>query len=198
MNKSIYFILGLILAGVGTASYWALKSETPPVEPLKKEAKKVSLLTINYIPTKPGKPIEEGKFWNLTGAQSEPVEASLKSFVGKPVVLHFWATYCAPCVQELPQLDEFTMKHSDKVHVIAVALDSKDALKIRAFYETKGIKNLSIAYDKTGILARQFHTTVLPTSIFINSQGHEIGRIQGMVEWMGTAGRLLKAHLSRH
>lgn len=198
MNKSIYFVMGLVLASVGTAGYWALKSEKNVAAPVQNEAKKVSLLTINYIPTKSEKPIEGGKFWKVSASQTNAEEANLTSFVGKPVILHFWATFCGPCVKELPELDEYAIKHSDKVHVIAVALDLKDADKIRRFYESKGIKNLSIAYDKTGALAHKFKATGLPTSIFIDSKGHEIGRIVGMVEWSGTPGRLLKTHLSRH
>lgn len=197
MNKSIYFIMGLVLASVGTAGFWALKSESRP-EPIKKEAKKVSLLTINYIPTSPTKPIPEGKFWQLPVIEGEPVEKDLKDLSGKPIILHFWATWCAPCVQELPELDTFAKKNENTAHVIAVVADMKDVAKIRDFYKAKGIKNLSISFDKSGLLTRTFRTSALPTSVFINSQGHEIGRIQGAIEWMGTAGRLLNTHLSNN
>jgi thiol-disulfide isomerase/thioredoxin len=197
MNKSIYFIMGLVLAGVGTAGFWALKSESRP-EPIKKEAKKISLLTINYIPTSPTKPIEDGKFWQLPAIEDEPIEKNLKDLSGKPVILHFWATWCGPCVQELPDLDTFAKKNENTAHVIAVVADMKDINKIRDFYRAKGIKNLSISFDKSGLLARTFRTSALPTSVFINSQGHEIGRIQGAVEWNGTAGRLLNTYLSKN
>lgn len=199
MNKSIYFILGLVLAGIGAAGYWALNSEKKPIEPVKKEAKKVSLLNINYIPTSPAKPIDEGKFWELNATtNTEPLEKNLKDLKGKPVILHFWATWCAPCVAELPDLDVFAQKHENTAHVVAVATDVKDLSKIRDFYKTKGIKNLSITFDKSGILSRTFRPSALPTTVFINSKGDEIGRIQGAVEWTGTAGRLLKTHLSRN
>jgi len=198
MNKSIYFIMGLVLASIGTAGFWALKSESPPVESTKKEIRKVSLFTINYIPTSPAKPIDEGKFWQVSGTEADAAEATLKSFSGKPVILHFWATWCAPCVEELPHLDTFAKKYETTAHVIAVATDLKDVAKIRAFYDAKGIKNLKIAFDKNGVLARSFRTSALPSTVFINSQGHEIGRIQGMVEWTGTAGRLINTHLSRN
>lgn len=199
MNKSIYFIIGLVLAGIGTAGFWALKTETKPVELPKKEAKKISLLTINYIPTTPTKPIDEGKFWELkTPFDTETAEKNLKDLKGKPVILHFWATWCAPCVQELPDLDAFAKKYENTAHIVAVATDLKDVAKIRDFYKAKGIKNLSITFDKSGILPRAFRASSLPTTVFINSQGHEIGRIQGMIEWTGTAGRLLNTHLSRN
>lgn len=199
MNKGIYFILGLVLASVGTAGYWALKAETKPIEPPKQATKKISLLTINYIPTSPSKPIDEGKFWELQASvEAEPTEKDLKDLKGKPVILHFWATWCGPCVQELPGLDIYAKKHADTAHIIAVATDFKDVAKIRDFYKAKGIKNLSITFDKGGILSRTFRASALPTTVFINSNGHEIGRIQGAVEWTGTAGRLLNTHLSRN
>src|SRR4051812_23752718 len=110
MNKRIYFFMGLVLAGIGTAGFWGLKVENRDLEPIKKESKKVSLLTINYIPTTPTKPIAEGKFWQLPASQGEPIEKDLKDLSGKPVILHFWATWCAPCVQELPDLDTYAKK----------------------------------------------------------------------------------------
>jgi len=199
MNKSIYFVMGLVLAGIGTAGFWALTTETRHVEPPKKEVKKISLLNINYIPTTPAKPVDEGTFWELKAESAEaPAEKELKELKGKPVILHFWATWCAPCVQELPELDIFARKYENTSHIIAVAIDLKEAGKIRDFYKAKGIKNLSIIFDKSGALARTFRASSLPTTVFINSQGHEIGRIQGMVEWTGMAGRLLNTHLSRN
>lgn len=199
MNKGIYFIMGLVLASIGTAGFWALKTDNKPLAPVKKEARKVSLLTINYIPTTPAKPIEEGKFWELNAASdTEASEKNLTSLKGKPVILHFWATWCGPCVQELPELDAFARKHENTAHIVAVVTDLKDIGKIRSFYNDKGIKNLSIAFDKNGALARTFRASALPTTVFISSQGNEIGRIQGMVEWTGTPGRLLNSHLSRN
>jgi thiol-disulfide isomerase/thioredoxin len=198
MKKSVYFLTGLILAGIGSAGYWALKTEQRPVEIVKKEPKKVSLLTINYIPTHPSKPIDEGKFWQLTSTSDEPIEKNLKDLSGKPVILHFWATWCGPCVQELPDLDTYAKKIENVAHVVAIVADMKDIAKIRSFYQAKGIKNLSIAFDKSGQLTRSFRTSALPTSVFINSQGHEIGRIQGAIEWSGHAGRLLNIHLSKN
>lgn len=199
MSKSIYFIMGLILASIGAAGFWALKTETKPVAPVQKEAKKVSLLTINYIPTTPVKPIEEGKFWELSASSAtEPSEKNLTDLKGKPVILHFWATWCGPCIEELPELDAFAKKHQNTAHIVAVVTDLKDVDKIHEFYNAKGITNLNIAFDKSGTLARLFRASALPTTVFINSQGSEIGRIQGMVEWAGTAGRLLNTHLSRN
>jgi thiol-disulfide isomerase/thioredoxin len=198
MNKSIYFMTGLILAGIGAAGFWALKTEQRPIEPLKKESKKVSLLTINYIPTSPAKPLSETKFWQLPANDGDPIEKDLKDLAGKPIILHFWATWCGPCVKELPDLDAYSKNLEDTAHVIAIVTDMKDVAKVREFYRTKGIQNLNIYFDKSGQLTRTFRTPALPTSIFINSQGHEIGRIQGAIEWNGNAGRLLNIHLSKN
>jgi thiol-disulfide isomerase/thioredoxin len=196
MNKGVYFALGIVLAGVGTAGYWALKADTKPVEAKKKEPTKVSLLTINYIPSTPTIPLENITYWEATGGEAA-VEKNLKGLQGKPVILHFWATWCGPCVKELPDLDAFAGKQK-AAHIVAIATDLKDAEKIRNFYQSKGIANLTIAFDKSGNLHRSLKTTGLPTTIFINSQGHEIGRIQGLIEWTGKAGRLLKTHLTKN
>jgi thiol-disulfide isomerase/thioredoxin len=196
MNKGVFFALGIVLAGVGTAGYQALKVDPQPIEVKKKEPTKVSLLTINYIPSTPTVPLENIAYWEK-GEKGEVVEKNLKDLQGKPVILHFWATWCGPCVKELPDLDAFAGKQK-AAHIVAIATDLKDAEKIRNFYQSKGITNLTIAFDKSGSLHRSLNTTGLPTTIFINSQGHEIGRIQGIIEWTGKAGRLLKAHLTKN
>jgi thiol-disulfide isomerase/thioredoxin len=196
MNKGVFFALGIVLAGVGAAGHWALKADPQPVEVKKKETTKVSLLTINYIPSTPTIPLENVTYWEATGEEAA-VEKNLKDLQGKPVILHFWATWCGPCVKELPDLDAFAGKQK-AAHIVAIATDIKDATRIRDFYKSKGITNLTIAFDKNGTLLRSFKTSGLPTSIFINSQGHEIGRIQGLIEWAGKAGRLLKTHLTKN
>ena len=199
MKKSIYLISGFILAVIGTIGLWVLNKEPQPAEPVKKEAKKVSLYTINYIPLTPAKPVEEGKYWEIEkDADTEPVEKDIKDLKGKPVILHFWATWCGPCVQELPALDTFARKYAKGAHILAVATDMKDIPKIRAFYKTKGIQHLKINFDKSGLLSRSFSPAALPTTVFINSNGEEIGRIAGMVEWDGLAGRLLNTYLNQN
>ena len=196
MNKSIFFVLGIVLAGVGIAGYQALKADPKPVEAPKRETRKLSLLTINYIPSPPTVPLEDVKYWEAR-EEGDVVEKNLKDLQGKPVILHFWATWCGPCVKELPDLDAFAKKQK-AAHIVAVVTDLKDAAQIRDFYKSKGIANLKVAFDKSGALPRFFKASGLPTSIFINSQGHEIGRIKGMIEWTGIAGRLLKTHLTKN
>lgn len=200
MKKSSYFIIGIILSIMAAAGFWALKEDRKKPEILQKTTKKISLLTINYIATPPSKPLEDGKYLEYsTISDTTPIEKDLKDLKGKPVILHFWATWCGPCVKELPELDRYVEKHQEKAHIIALVTDFKDIEKIRAFYAAQGIKNLPIMVDKKAALAHKLHaSSALPTTVFMNSSGVEIGRIQGAIDWSGMAGRLLDAHLSRH
>ena len=172
MRKNVYFFSGIFLAVIGAIGFWALKGEQRAIEPIKKkEGKTVSLLTINFIPTSPVKPVNDSTFWEAEPESvSEPQEKNLKELQGKPVILHFWATWCGPCIQELPALNAFSEAHKKEFHVRAVTTDLKDVSKIQNFYKGKGITDLIIAFDRNNYLARSFHVSNLPTTLFINSK----------------------------
>ena len=76
--------------------------------------------------------------WSLTNVHGQPLQSS--SFTGRVVVLNFWATFCPPCIREIPDLAAFHLAHSNSpVTVIGLSLDSKPADAIRAFVEKHNI-----------------------------------------------------------
>ncbi|MCR4379115.1 MAG: TlpA family protein disulfide reductase [Rhodospirillales bacterium] len=109
---------------------------------------------------------------------------TLNTFKGQGVVLNFWATWCAPCVREMPALDNLAAKLKDRgVRVVALSEDRKAMELVPPFYADKTIHNLDIYYDVTSELSRAMSIEGLPTTLLITADGREIGRVQGPLEW---------------
>ncbi len=107
----------------------------------------------------------------------------LSDYKGKIVLLNVWATWCPPCVAEMPSLDalQAQMGGADFA-VIPISLDNR-ASDILPFYEKAGIHNLPAWHDDSFGLNGDLKLPGLPTSIFYNRSGREIARIPGEVDW---------------
>lgn len=111
-------------------------------------------------------------------------ETRLAAWRGKVVVLNFWATWCAPCREEMPQLDALQARFSDApVIVLALALDRDGAERADAFLDDLGIAHLTRGYDPSYESARMSGIFGLPTTLIIGRDGREVARLAGAAEW---------------
>jgi thiol-disulfide isomerase/thioredoxin len=118
----------------------------------------------------------------FTDADDKAVK--LADYKGKVVLLNFWATWCAPCVKEMPSLDKLQGEMGkDKFVVLPLSLDGPSRPKVAPFYKDKSIDNLGIYFDKGRKVQQELDVSVLPTSILIDAQGKEIGRLEGDADW---------------
>ena len=109
---------------------------------------------------------------------------TLESFRGRGVVLNFWATWCGPCVVEMPSLDRLSAKlDMKKFVVVAVSQDNGGPSQVKPFLEKLKIKNLTILYDPSQGGLRDFGIRGLPTTVVISSEGQVLARLEGSVEW---------------
>jgi thiol-disulfide isomerase/thioredoxin len=109
---------------------------------------------------------------------------TLKEFKGKPLVLNFWATWCGVCVKKMGTLNRFAAKFQAMGgEVIAVSQDRGGLSIVQSYYTRNDYKNLAIYLEPSGQLANAFGVQGFPTSIFIDAQGKEVGRIAGGVDW---------------
>ena len=109
---------------------------------------------------------------------------NLADYKGKVVLLNFWATWCVPCVKEMPSLDRLQAEMGkDKFVVVPLSLDGPSKPRVAPFYKDKNLANLGIYFDKGRKVQQALDVSVLPTSILIDKEGREIGRIQGEADW---------------
>tara|TARA_Y100000996_G_C22085764_1_gene463609 strand:+ start:13 stop:543 length:531 start_codon:yes stop_codon:yes gene_type:complete len=100
---------------------------------------------------------------------------------GKIVILNFWATWCAPCKKEMPSLDQLSLNNN--VKIFPINMEKPNIKKTSKFFEDLGIRNLKIYFDPEFELAKKFKLRGLPTSIIINKEGKEFGKIVGEINF---------------
>ena len=116
----------------------------------------------------------------FAGLDGKP--AKLADFAGKPLLVNLWASWCAPCVKELPTLDQLARK--GKVQVLAVSQDTGPHASVVAFLQAHKIGTLEPYQDeKMGLSGALGPDTVLPTSILYDSSGKEVWRYVGDLDW---------------
>lgn len=117
---------------------------------------------------------------------------SLPDLGGRPLLVNLWATWCAPCVAEMPTLDALAEREKRlKVLAISQDLDGKD--KVRAFFAERRFTKLQPYLDPGLSLMTELKVDTLPTTILYDPQGREVWRMTGMADWTGArAARLLK------
>jgi len=107
---------------------------------------------------------------------------TLTSFQGRYILLNLWATWCAPCVGELPQLAKLTSALPG-VAVVAVNVGRDNAAETAAFLKSHGAAKLAVYVDSDSALLRAFEAAGLPLSVLLDPKGREIARAVGPCEW---------------
>ncbi len=116
---------------------------------------------------------------------------------GRAVLMNFWATWCAPCVAEMPSLERLQLKRGGETFVVIALSEDREGWKVMpSFLSTIGVRALAVFHDKDGEAATRLGVTALPTTILFGPDGREIGRLVGPAEWDGPAAlALLKKYL---
>lgn len=133
----------------------------------------------NFIPAREIAPVPLITFLDEDGAK-----LTLERFRGKIVVLNLWATWCTPCVAEMPMLDRLQQQlESVGVVVVALSLDRGGPEVVREFFDEHGIEHLKVYVDPTMRAQSDLTVVGLPTTILIDREGNERGRLVGPAEW---------------
>jgi len=107
---------------------------------------------------------------------------SLADFAGRPLVLNFWATWCVPCVAELPELDHLSATDT-AVRVVAVSADRTGAAAVRPFLAAHGLEHLTILLDPGSDAVHALGVFGFPTTLLIDSAGRLRGTLEGPAAW---------------
>ena len=109
---------------------------------------------------------------------------NLDDFKGKLLILNFWATWCAPCREEMPSLDSLQANTKlDNLKIFPINIGQEDRSKSKIFFEELNIKNLDIYIDAPITLAKKFSLRGVPTTILFNKEGKEFARIIGSTDF---------------
>ena len=116
---------------------------------------------------------------------------ALASLKGQPVLINLWATWCAPCVKELPTLD--ALAAGGKVRVVTVSQDSGEPARVAAFLKDKGLTHLQPWLDPDNSLAFHYGGGTLPMTVLYDSGGREVWRFTGDQDWTSAPAAALLA-----
>jgi len=109
---------------------------------------------------------------------------NLDDYKGKLLILNFWATWCAPCKEEMPSLDRLQANiNLNNLKIFPINIGQENLKKAEYFFIDLNIKNLDIYFDSPITLAKKFALRGVPTTIFFNKEGKEFARIIGSINF---------------
>ena len=113
-------------------------------------------------------------------------EVDLTEKKGNIMILNFWATWCVPCKKEMPSLDELS-KNYPEILVYPINLEKPNQDKTQKFFTDLEISKLNIYFDPKFSLVKSFKMRGVPTSILIDKNGKEFGRVIGEIDFLDDA-----------
>ena len=133
----------------------------------------------NLVLIKNPKSYEEVTFMDINQKN-----VNLDDFKGKLIILNFWATWCAPCKEEMPSLDDLQSNTKlDNLKIFPINIGQEEVSKSKIFFKELNIKNLDIYIDAPITLAKKFSLRGVPTTILFNKEGKEFARIIGSIDF---------------
>jgi thiol-disulfide isomerase/thioredoxin len=108
----------------------------------------------------------------------------LAKLVGKPLLVNLWATWCAPCIAELPKLDALAISKGPALQVVTISEDLTGGDKVAAFLSSRGHAHLAPWLDPDNNASTSYQVSTLPTTIYYDAAGKEVWRYSGGHDWM--------------
>lgn len=120
----------------------------------------------------------------LSFTDAEGREHGFAAFRGRGLVVNFWATWCPPCVAEMPALDRLhAMVAREGIEVLALSNDRGGRAQVEPFFQRTGLRHMGIWLDPRGATGRALAVRVLPTTLIIDRRGQEVARLMGEADW---------------
>ena len=124
------------------------------------------------------------RYDDLTFLDVKKNKFNLNDYKGNLIILNFWATWCAPCKEEMPSLDKLQAnKNLSNLKVFPINVGKDNAENSLKFFKDLKIQNLGIYFDSPVTLAKKFGLRGIPTTILFNKEGLEFARIVGSIDF---------------
>jgi len=172
-------VVVLLCVAVGIAGYVAYRVFTPPSPPPERQEMPV---IGKFTAVSPPLPAPAAPYRGRDGA-----EKHLADFRGHWALVNLWATWCAPCIKEMPSLDRMTAKFGPTLDVVAISEDRNGAKSVDPFLAAHPVTSLAIGLDQKGDLTSALHIEGLPTSLLIDPKGQIVAKLEGAADWDSAA-----------
>ena len=124
------------------------------------------------------------EYTNLTILDDQNNQLNLSDYKGNILLLNFWATWCAPCKEEMPSLDLLkSNKDLNNLKIFPVNVGQDNVKKAKKFFDDMNIKNLNLYFDENINLTKKFALRGIPTSILLDKNGKEFARVIGALDF---------------
>ena len=121
---------------------------------------------------------------NVIFLNKKDQKININEYKGNLLILNFWATWCEPCKEEMPSLDNLQVNPElNKIKIFAINIGKENLDKVNKFFLDLNIKNFNPYFDPPKTLAKMFSLRGVPTSILINKKGQEFARIIGSIDF---------------
>jgi len=131
-----------------------------------------------FVPASKPFPVPE-----ISVSDSAGNSVELCVFHGKLVLVNLWATWCEPCLREMPSLERLQSRLGDRIAVIAVSEDRGGSKAVEPFIAKLGLKSIKTYLDPKSAVGHALEVHGLPTSFLIDREGRVLGRVEGGAEW---------------
>jgi thiol-disulfide isomerase/thioredoxin len=188
MNRILLIAIAAVLAAIGVIGALTLQQPQAPAP---------TAGTATKSPVSRFAPIE-GDFTIVAPIDGEGQPADMAPYRGKVLLVNLWATWCAPCIKELPSLGTLQQElGGDAFQVVTIAIDERDPAKIEPFLAQHGAGNLPVLIDRDRTIEKVAKVIALPTSLLVDREGKVKAMVTGDACWnSGTALAAVKAFIA--
>ena len=129
-------------------------------------------------------PAKKVNFFDLETLDGKKVEVADKLIKKKLILVNFWATWCPPCIKEIPDLLNLKKRFEKEIEIIFVSVDANPTKVIPKFLKKNELENFQTYIDKKLSLTKELQVKVMPTTIVIKEGLYELSRVEGYIDWL--------------